>query len=70
MPTTGHTINQPLPRYKGMINEKYIRFDWADKLTHHEVAALGMRTPKEIFPEHYIIRVHKFNDMARPPLEE
>ena len=29
-----------------------------------------MRTPKEIFPEYYILRVNEFNDVARTPLEE
>ena len=32
MTAAGYTINQPLPRYEViMINEKYIRFDWAVK---------------------------------------
>ena len=39
-------------------------------ITHREVEALGMRTPKEIFPEYYILRVNEFNDVARTPLEE
>ena len=48
---------------------------WLDKLNiiwHcvHKVEALGMRTPKEIFPEYYIIRVNEFNDVVRTPLEE
>jgi predicted transposase/invertase (TIGR01784 family) len=39
-------------------------------ITNHEVEALGMRTPKEIFQEYYIIRINEFNDVARTPLEE
>lgn len=29
-----------------------------------------MRTPDEVFPEYYIIRVNEFNQVARTPLEE
>ncbi len=31
---------------------------------------IRMRTPEEIFPEYYIIRVNEFNDVATTPLEE
>ena len=39
-------------------NNQFIRFDWA------------MRTPEEVFPEYYIIRVNEFNQVATTPLEE
>ena len=39
-------------------------------ITPYEVAALGMRAPKDVFPEYYIIRVNEFNDVAKTPLEE
>ena len=29
-----------------------------------------MRTPEEVFPEYYIIRVNEFNQVATTPLEE
>ena len=29
-----------------------------------------MRTPEEVFPEYFIIRVNEFNDVANTPLEE
>ena len=31
---------------------------------------LRMRTPDEVFPEYFIIRVNEFNDVATTPLEE
>ena len=31
---------------------------------------LKMKTPEEVFPEYYIIRVNEFNDMATTPIEE
>ena len=31
---------------------------------------IRMRTPEEVFPEYYIIRVNEFNDVATTPLEE
>jgi len=40
------------------------------KVTTKENEVLRMRTPKEIFPEYYIIRVNEFNSVATTPLEE
>jgi predicted transposase/invertase (TIGR01784 family) len=40
------------------------------KVTTKENEVLRMRTPKEIFPEYYIIRVNEFNRVATTPLEE
>jgi predicted transposase/invertase (TIGR01784 family) len=40
------------------------------KVTTKENEVLRMRTPKEIFPEYYIIRVNEFNTVATTPLEE
>ena len=31
---------------------------------------LKMKTPEEVFPEYYIIRVNEFNDIATTPIEE
>ena len=35
-----------------------------------EKDAISMRTPENIFPEYYIIRVNEFNKVATTPLEE
>lgn len=35
-----------------------------------EKNAISMRTPEDIFPEYYIIRVNEFNKVATTPLEE
>ena len=35
-----------------------------------EKDAISMRTPEDIFPEYYIIRVNEFNKVATTPLEE
>ena len=35
-----------------------------------ENALIKMKTPKQVFPEYFIIRVNEFNDVARTPLEE
>ena len=40
------------------------------EITTMDRKALCIRTPKEIFPEYYLIRVNEFNDVARTPLEE
>ena len=32
--------------------------------------AINMKTPKEIFPEYYLIRVNEFNSVAMTPFEE
>ena len=32
--------------------------------------ALKLTTPKDVFPEYYVIRLNEFNDLARTPLEE
>ncbi len=39
-------------------------------LSEYERSMLGMRTPKEVFPEYYLIRVNEFNKVASTPLEE
>lgn len=51
---------------------RFIGMHTGDELgvTPYEAAALGMRAPKDIFPEYYIIRVNEFNDVAKTPLEE
>ena len=40
------------------------------KISTKENDVIRMRTPEEIFPEYYIIRVNEFNDVATTPLEE
>lgn len=40
------------------------------KVNSKEGAVLRMRTPEEIFPEYFIIRVNEFNHVATTPLEE
>ena len=35
-----------------------------------EKGAIRMRTPEEVFPEYYIIRVNEFNRVASTPIEE
>ena len=35
-----------------------------------EESVIRMRTPEEVFPEYYIIRVNEFNKVATTPLEE
>lgn len=39
-------------------------------ITQKEKNTIRMKTPPEIFPEYFIIRVNEFNDVARTPLEE
>lgn len=38
--------------------------------TKERDGAIRMRTPEEVFPEYFIIRVNEFNDVATTPLEE
>jgi len=40
------------------------------EITYKESKVIRMKTPEEVFPEYYIIRVNEFNDVARTPLEE
>lgn len=51
---------------------RFVGLHTGDELgvTPYEVEALGMRAPKDVFPEYYIIRVNEFNDVAKTPLEE
>ena len=39
-------------------------------VTSRERDAIVRKSPKEIFPEYYLIRVNEFNQVARTPLEE
>ena len=39
-------------------------------ITDYEAETLGMRRPKDVFPEYYLIRVNEFNQLATTPLEE
>lgn len=40
------------------------------QISSKEKDAISMRTPEEVFPEYYIIRVNEFNKIAKTPLEE
>ncbi len=40
------------------------------KMTNRESGVIRMKTPDEIFPEYFIIRVNEFNNVAKTPLEE
>ncbi len=40
------------------------------EITDYEADTLRMRTPQQIFPEYFIIRVNEFNQVATTPLEE
>ena len=40
------------------------------KISTKENAVIKMKTPEEVFPEYYIIRVNEFNNVAKTPLEE
>ena len=40
------------------------------EITDYEADTLRMRTPQQVFPEYYIIRVNEFNQVATTPLEE
>lgn len=40
------------------------------KITAKEKDAIKIKTPQDIFPEYYIIRVNEFNKVATTPLEE
>ena len=39
-------------------------------ISSKENDVIKMRTPEQVFPEYYIIRVNEFNDVAKTPLEE
>jgi len=39
-------------------------------LNSKEYNSIYLKTPEEVFPEYYIIRVNEFNDVAKTPLEE
>ena len=40
------------------------------EITQYEADTLRMRTPSQVFPEYFIIRVNEFNQVATTPLEE
>ena len=40
------------------------------EITTKDEDAIRMRTPDEIFPEYFLIRVNEFNTVAKTPLEE
>ncbi|MDO4171623.1 MAG: Rpn family recombination-promoting nuclease/putative transposase [Prevotellaceae bacterium] len=50
--------------FKGVHTGDYL------KVNTKEDAELRMRTPDEVFPEYFLIRVNQFNDVAKTPIEE
>lgn len=40
------------------------------RVSRREKDSISMKTPEEIFPEYFIIRVNEFNKVAKTPLEE
>ena len=56
--------------YRGQTVFKGIHTGDEFTLNDRERRQLGMRTPEEVFPEYYLIRVNEFNKVARTPLEE
>ena len=56
--------------YRGQTIFKGIHTGDEFTLNERERRQLGMRTPEEVFPEYYLIRVNEFNKVATTPLEE
>lgn len=56
--------------YHGQPNFTGINTHDTLQITEQQQNALIIRTPKEIFPEYYIIRVNEFDQVATTPLEE
>ena len=51
-------------QFKGVHTGDYLEVNTKEK------NVISMRTPADIFPEYYLIRVNEFNDVARTPIEE
>lgn len=53
-------------------SNKFVGVHTGDTLTINtkENGIIRMRTPEEVFPEYFIIRVNEFNEVATTPLEE
>ena len=53
-----------LRHYPGVHTKDTLRINARDR------GILSIKTPEEIFPEYFIIRVNEFNKIAKTPLEE
>ena len=51
-------------QFKGVHTGDYLEVNTKER------GVISMRSPSEIFPEYYLIRVNEFNDVAKTPLEE
>lgn len=56
--------------YHGTTTFKGVHTGDVLEITTKDKDAINMKTPKEIFPEYYLIRVNEFNSVAKTPLEE
>lgn len=56
--------------YHGRTTFKGVHTHDTLRISTKENGAIRMRTPDEVFPEYFIIRVNEFNDVATTPLEE
>ena len=56
--------------YHGTTTFKGVHTGDVLEITTKDKDVINMKTPKEIFPEYYLIRVNEFNSVAKTPLEE
>ena len=56
--------------YHGTTTFKGVHTGDVLEITTKDKDAINMKTPKEIFPEYYLIRVNEFNSVAKTPIEE
>ena len=56
--------------YHGVTTFKGVHTGDTLTISQSENGAIRMRTPGEVFPEYFIIRVNQFNEVAKTPLEE
>lgn len=56
--------------YHGQTTFKGVHTGDFFRMSPRERESLGMRSPEDIFPEYFLIRVNEFNKVASTPLEE
>jgi predicted transposase/invertase (TIGR01784 family) len=56
--------------YHGTTNFIGVHTDDYLEVNSKEMGVVSMKTPAEIFPEYYLIRVNQFNEVAKTPIEE
>ena len=56
--------------YHGQVDLRGVHDGDTLQLTDYERSELQMLSPKDVFPEYYVIRVNEFNKLAVTPLEE